>query len=85
MRAHFSPAKPLGRAVAGASSATAIFNERLFEFAGEAKRRHGHDPSRDASPPRGSSSRQREPYKILFPIPATQIQSNPMLAQNPGY
>jgi hypothetical protein len=25
------------------------------------------------------------PYKILFPIPQTQISSNPLLTQNPGY
>ena len=24
-------------------------------------------------------------YKILFPIPQTQIASNPQLTQNPGY
>ena len=25
------------------------------------------------------------PYKILFPIPQTQLASNPQLTQNPGY
>ena len=25
------------------------------------------------------------PYKVLFPIPQTQIASNPLLVQNPGY
>jgi hypothetical protein len=24
-------------------------------------------------------------YKILFPIPSTQINTNPLLKQNPGY
>ena len=28
---------------------------------------------------------QREAYRVLFPIPATQIQSNGKLTQNPGY
>ena len=28
---------------------------------------------------------QREPYRILFPIPQTQLQTNPLLVQNPGY
>ena len=28
---------------------------------------------------------QREPYRVLFPIPATQIQTNSKLTQNPGY
>ena len=27
----------------------------------------------------------REPYRILFPIPATQLQTNSQLTQNPGY
>ena len=24
-------------------------------------------------------------YKVLFPIPQTQLQTNPLLTQNPGY
>ena len=27
----------------------------------------------------------REAYRVLFPVPATQIQSNGKLTQNPGY
>jgi hypothetical protein len=26
-----------------------------------------------------------EPFRVLFPIPTTQIQANPLLQQNPGY
>ena len=26
-----------------------------------------------------------EPYRILFPIPSTQLQTNAKLVQNPGY
>ena len=25
------------------------------------------------------------PFRILFPIPQTQIETNPLLVQNPGY
>jgi hypothetical protein len=28
---------------------------------------------------------QTEPFRILFPIPATQMQTNSLLVQNPGY
>jgi len=56
----------------------------LFEFAGEGKRRQdmirfGH--FLDARQFKG----QREAYRVLFPVPATQIQSNSKLTQNPGY
>jgi starch-binding outer membrane protein, SusD/RagB family len=62
----------------------AILRERLFEFAGEGKRRQdmirfGH--FLDARQFKGA----REAYRVLFPVPATQIQSNGKLTQNPGY
>jgi hypothetical protein len=75
----FSPPKPLA-----AVTQNDILRERLFEFAGEAKRRQdlvrfGHYT--EARRFKG----QREPYRVLFPIPATQIQSNSKLTQNAGY
>ena len=79
----FNPPKPLV-GLSGAGLRAAILNERLFEFAGEAKRRtdlirHG----------RYTEARRfkslREAYRVLFPIPATQIQSNSKLTQNAGY
>jgi hypothetical protein len=79
----FSPAKPL----AGLSQAqlrAAILSERLFEFAGEAKRRQDmirHGRYTEAR----RFKQQREAYRVLFPIPQTQIQSNPKLTQNSGY
>jgi hypothetical protein len=79
----FNPPKPLG-GLSGAGLRAAILNERLFEFAGEAKRRQ--DLIRHG---RYTEARRfkslREAYRVLFPIPATQIQSNPKLTQNSGY
>ncbi len=80
----FNPAKPLAGGLSQADFRTAILSERLFEFAAEAKRRsdlirHG----------RFTETRRfkslREAHRVLFPIPQTQIQANPLLTQNPGY
>ena len=35
--------------------------------------------------PRQFKTNLTPPYKVLFPIPTPQIQSNPQLTQNPGY
>jgi len=79
----FSPPKPLA-GLSGAGLRAAILNERLFEFAAEAKRRQ--DLIRHG---RFTEARRfkalREAYRVLFPIPATQIQSNSKLTQNAGY
>jgi hypothetical protein len=63
---------------------TAMLQERLFEFAGEAKRRtdlirHGQYTRAWFNKPAS------EPHRILLPIPQTQIDANPLLTQNPGY
>jgi len=75
----FNPPKPLA-----SLNETLLLQERLFEFAGEAKRRQdmirfGH--FLDARQFKGA----REANRVLFPVPATQIQSNSKLTQNPGY
>ncbi len=63
-----------------------ILSERLFELTQEAKRRQdlirfGVFTSRDWSFKSGS-----QPYRVLFPIPQTQIDaSDGLLQQNPGY
>ena len=62
----------------------AILRERLFEFAGEGKRRQDLIRHGRFTEPR-QFKEQREPYRILFPIPATQVQTNPLLTQNAGY
>ena len=89
---HFDIPKPMV-AADQATARAAILNERLFELAGEAKRRQ--DLIRA-----GTFTAERRictaaiptcikaattGNRILFPIPATQRQSNPLLAQNPGY
>jgi len=75
----FTPAKPLT-----ALSRDVLLNERLFEFAGEAKRRQdmirlgGYTAARQFKT-------ATEGFKVLMPIPITQIQNNPLLTQNAGY
>jgi hypothetical protein len=83
-RAFPSRPKPLNPALPQAAMRDSILGERLLELTAEAKRRTdliragkynmawGYKP---ASPP----------YKILMPIPQTQIETNPLLKQNPGY
>jgi hypothetical protein len=89
---HFNPAKP----IVAADQATArrlILDERLFELAGEAKRRQDliragtfTAQRRMCSAAIAACIKAAQPAnKILFPIPQTQIESNPLLKQNPGY
>jgi len=61
-----------------------IFRERLFELTAEMKRRTDMIRFGHYTDPREFKG-QREAYRVLFPIPATQIQSNGKLTQNPGY
>jgi hypothetical protein len=64
----------------------AILKERLLEFVGEGKRRQDMIRMGVYLKPFGLKGDQSsQPYRILFPIPATQIQTNPKLTQNPGY
>lgn len=61
-----------------------ILRERLFELTAEAKRRqdlirHGQFTQAWAFKP------ETEPFRILFPIPQPQLDTNPELVQNPGY
>ena len=63
-----------------------ILKERLLEFVGEGKRRQDMIRMGVYLKPFGLKGDQSsQPYRILFPIPATQIQTNPQLQQNPGY
>lgn len=76
----FNPARPLTTL-----DETTLLNERLFEFIGEGKRRQdlvrfGRYTQATQFKPTASP-----PYKVLFPIPQLQIQTNPLLTQNPGY
>jgi hypothetical protein len=95
----FSPAKPT-TAVTQAQVREAIYQERLFELTAESKRRQdliragalpGGTVNRYLVPwsfkllPNEPAGTVRPAYKILFPIPQTQIETNPLLKQNAGY
>ena len=95
----FSPAKPT-TAVTQAEVREAIYQERLFELTAESKRRQdliragplpGGTANRYLVPwsfkllPTEAAGTVRPAYKILFPIPQTQIETNPLLKQNAGY
>ncbi|MCC6929887.1 MAG: RagB/SusD family nutrient uptake outer membrane protein [Gemmatimonadaceae bacterium] len=80
----FNPAKPRSTTLSQAAALDVVRDERLFEFAGEAKRRQ--DLIRlggylDARQFKAASAG----YRVLMPIPITQIQNNPLLTQNAGY
>lgn len=74
-----------------AQTRDAIFKERLLELAGEGKRRT--DLIREGrflkqwstAMLHGKTDKSADTYRILFPVPAPQIASNPLLTQNPGY
>jgi hypothetical protein len=85
---HISPPQPLATV-----TQNDILRERLFEFAGEAKRRqdlirHGQYTAArrlcTSSIP-ACSLAARPAHVILMPIPKTQRDNNPLLTQNPGY
>jgi starch-binding outer membrane protein, SusD/RagB family len=68
-----------------------VLKERLFELLGEGKRRQDlirfgayttrvDDPSLS-----GGKTAAAADYYVLMPIPQTQVDANPLLAQNPGY
>lgn len=81
----FSPAKPT-TAVTQVAVRAAILNERLFEMTAEGKRRQ--DLIRAGQFTTGTWYEAKRPtgaFKVLFPIPQTQIETNPLLVQNPGY
>jgi hypothetical protein len=89
---HFATPSP----IVGTSQAqmrTAILSERLFELAGEAKRRQDLIRAGTFTAQRrmcqaaiaGCIKAAVSANRILFPIPETQIQSNGKLTQNPGY
>ena len=69
----------------------AILDERLLEFAGEGKRRtdmvrYGQFLNAwSTTMLNGKVAQTSKPHLILFPIPVTQIGSNPLLIQNTGY
>jgi hypothetical protein len=81
----FSPAKPLAAGLSQQAVRDAVLTERLFEMTWEGKRRT--DLIRMGKFTSGTwyAKTTSTPYKVLFPIPQTQIETNPQLKQNPGY
>jgi starch-binding outer membrane protein, SusD/RagB family len=81
----FSPAKPLA-GLTQAQLRAAIFDERIFELIGEGKRRQ--DQIRQGTYTSGTwfgKTVTNTPYKVILPIPQSQLETNPLLKQNPGY
>jgi len=68
-----------------------ILSERLFELFGESKRRQDlirfgkYTGRTDAASGIVGGKVGRPDYYVLMPIPQTQVNANPKLAQNPGY
>ena len=81
----FDPPKPLNVGMSQAEAREAILRERLFEFTYEAKRRQDLIRAGRYTAARRFKPDASAPYKILMPIPQTQISNNPRLVQNPGY
>jgi hypothetical protein len=83
----FSPPEPLSLTLTQAQVRTAILNERLFEFTWESKRRQ--DLIRFGEYDRPwlfkDPASQTQQYRVLMPIPLTQLGTNPNLEQNAGY
>ena len=74
----------LNTGMSQAAARDAIFQERLFELVGEAKRRT--DLVRAGKYTDAWLFKPATPkYKVLFPIPSSQRVVNPQLTQNPGY
>ena len=80
----FSPPKPT-TAVTQAQVRDAILNERLFEFTWEGKRRQDLIRANKFTSGTWYAKTTFTPFRVLFPIPQTQIETNPQLKQNPGY
>jgi hypothetical protein len=80
----FATPEPIGAGVTQAEFRDVILRERLFELTAEAKRRQDQIRHNKFLLP-WFNKQQREPYRILAPIPQSQIEANPNLTQNAGY
>jgi hypothetical protein len=80
----FNPPQPT-TAVTQAQVRAAILNERLFEFTWEGKRRQDLVRAGQFTTGTWYAKTTSTPFRVLFPIPQTQIETNPQLKQNPGY
>jgi hypothetical protein len=80
----FSPPKPVAP-VGQQGVRDAILSERLFEFTAEGKRRQDLVRMNKYTQGTWYAKTTFSPWKVLMPIPQTQIETNPLLKQNPGY
>ena len=80
----FNPPKPIAAATQAALRPL-ILQERLFELTAEGKRRQDMIRFGNYTQPFGLKPNAAPAYKILMPIPQAQLQTNPLLVQNPGY
>ena len=83
----FSPPKPLATTLTQQEIRDAILNERLFELTAESKRRQDLIRMGKYNMPWAfkSAASLTQLYRVLMPIPLTQLGTNPQLEQNPGY
>ena len=81
----FEPDQPLSTGMSQAAFRTAILNERLFELTAEGKRRQDLIRHNQYTQRAWFNKGVTAPFRILMPIPQTQIDTNPLLVQNAGY
>ncbi len=62
-----------------------ILRERGFEFVAEGKRRQDLIRNGKFTSPWEFKNATTGAFRVLFPIPQTQLDANPLLVQNPGY
>jgi len=92
-RAFPTTPKPFATTLTQAALRDSILSERLFELIAEGKRRTDLIRMNKYTQPWfccgaplfGYKPGAVLPYKILMPIPQTQLETNPLLKQNPGY
>lgn len=80
----FATPEPIPPTTTQAQFRDVILRERLFELTVEGKRRQDLIRHNKFLLP-WYNKQQREPYRILMPIPQTQLETNSNLAQNAGY
>ena len=78
------PKQTVAPALAGPIARDLILQERRFELTGEAKRRQDLIRHGKYTLPWGYKPASAA-FRMLLPIPQTQLDANPLLKQNPGY
>jgi hypothetical protein len=81
----FEPDQPLNTGMSQTAARAAILNERLFELTAEGKRRQDLIRAGQYTQRAWFNKLVTAPFRILMPIPQTQIDTNPLLTQNAGY